>query len=132
MEVQKKQLQVFGYGFAVIFVFIAVRLWLKHGWVVFPSVLAALALVLAGITWRRLEGLVPVYQRWMKVVHGIGLVVTTVILTLVFYLVFGVAGIILRLMRKDLLDRRIEPERRSYWRERTEKEKAKASYLQQF
>ena len=64
--------------------------------------------------WRvnRLQGL---YQRWMIVVKGIGTVVSAVILGLVFYLVFTPVGLFLRLLRKDLLNRKIEPEKESYW-----------------
>ena len=132
MKIKKKQLLVFGYGLAVILTFIGVRLWLKHGWVVFPVILGAVSVVLAGITVIDYQRLIPFYKRWMKVVHLIGTVFTTVILSIVFYLVFGISGLILRLLGKDLLDRKLEPKKESYWGKRKTAPFDKNRYTQQF
>ena len=62
----------------------------------------------------------------------IGAVITTAILSLVFFLVFGLVGIILRLLRKDILSQRIEPDKESYWIRRERVEFKKERYTQQF
>ena len=51
----------------------------------------------------------------MKVAHFIGATITGLILSLMFYVIFGIVGIILRILRKDLLNERLEPEAQSYW-----------------
>jgi hypothetical protein len=132
MDQEKKKLLVFGYGFAAIFTFIGVRLWVKHGGGVVPGTFGLAAFLMLGMTLLKRDWLKIVYVRWMRVTKVIGIVLTTIILTLVFYLVFGLAGIVLRLLKKDLLDQKIEPQRTSYWQERKVFEKEQSSYLQQF
>lgn len=132
MEKEKRNLLVFGYGLVVIGLFFAWRLWAKHGlgpavWIWGTIALAALILTLFN-----LPALKKVYTVWMKGAGVIGHTVTTVVLTLLFYVVFGIAGIVLRLMGKDLLDQRIEPDRVSYWNPRPAKDFDAESYKRQF
>jgi len=51
----------------------------------------------------------------MKVAHFVGNVISSLVLALMFYLVFAPVGIVLRLIGKDLLNRTIEKEKDSYW-----------------
>ncbi|MCK5179498.1 MAG: hypothetical protein KAR32_08195 [Candidatus Omnitrophica bacterium] len=115
MGQEKKQLTVFGYGLAVILSLTSVYLWRHHGWhiahgMLLPCIVAMI--VFTAVNYRSLRSL---YKRWMSVAHFIGSVITAVILSLLFYLVFGIVGIILRLLRKDLLDRKIDRTVHSYW-----------------
>lgn len=64
--------------------------------------------------------------------HFIGSVITGIILSLLFYLVFGVAGIVLRLLRKDLLDQRIDRDNHSYWKSKEQTAFDKNDYARQF
>ena len=63
----------------------------------------------------------PVYRGGMFVADKISWVVTRVVLTAVFVLVFIPYGLVFRLMRKDLLDRYPHPEMDSYWLAREKK-----------
>ena len=131
-KIEKKNLLVFGYGLAVILTFLGWRVWAKHGSVVVPACLgtAAVLFVLAtAICW---ESLIPVYKKWMIGAHFIGRIITNILLTVIFYGVFGVAGLILRILRKDLLDRRLEPDAVSYWNKCPPKAFDKKRYIQQF
>ncbi len=116
MGQEKKQLTVFGYGVAVILFLVSIHFWRHHdGWhvahgVLLPGIVAMI--VFTAVNYRSLRSL---YKRWMSVAHFIGSVITAVILSLLFYLVFGIVGIILRLLRKDLLDRKIDRTVHSYW-----------------
>jgi hypothetical protein len=58
----------------------------------------------------------PVFRAWMGLAFVLGFVMTRVILTAVFALLFVPIGLALRLFGKDLLDRRRDPQARSYWR----------------
>ncbi len=62
----------------------------------------------------------PFFILWMSLAAVMGFIMTRVILSLVFYLIFTPVGLVLRLLRKDLLNRKIEPDRQSYWELRLE------------
>jgi len=72
------------------------------------------------------------YNRWMKAARFIGKIITGLVLSLLFYLVFGFAGILLRLLRKDLLDRKIDRNINSYWIEKDQVSFDKSCYTRQF
>ena len=129
---EQKNLKVFGYGLAVILGVIAYKVWRGHGWVSLHAVLFAGMFALILVTAARYQALKPLYVRWMNVAHGIGAVVTGIVLTFLFYAVFGVAGLILRLMRKDLLDREWAPAAASYWIPKEQATLEKEHYTRQF
>lgn len=132
MEKEKRNLLVFGYGLVVIGMFFAWRLWAKHGFGIGVWIWGAVALTALTLTLFNLPALKKVYTAWMKVAGVIGHTITTVVLTLLFYVVFGIAGVVLRLMGKDLLDQKIEPNRASYWNPRPAKDFDAESYKRQF
>ena len=132
MNPSRKNLLVFGYGLAAILVFVAVRISFKHGFRLSAAVLLILAATILMLTIFKMEWLKIVYVYWMKVAHVIGGVVTTLLLSVIFYLIFGVTGIILRLLKKDPLDQTIEKEKDSYWIKRETSEFSKQRYRQQF
>ena len=71
------------------------------------------------------------YKLWMKVAETMGHIVSWVVLTIFFYFIFGVVGIVLRLLGKDVLDQRIEKEKLSYWKI-CKKQENEESYHRQF
>jgi hypothetical protein len=73
----------------------------------------AILFLLPALAWPRVLG--PVERVWMKFAEAIGLVMTTVILTVAFILVFTPMGILLRLLKKDLLGLRPDPTAQTYW-----------------
>ncbi len=75
------------------------------------------AALLAVTVWQT-ERLRPLYAAWMRGAHAVGQLVSAAILGLLFFLVFTPVGLVLRLLRKDLLDERLEPEKESYWQKR--------------
>jgi len=107
MDKEKINLIVFGYGLAVILGFISFKIWHDHGWVAAHITLFACIFTLIIITMVRYQLLKPLYTQWMKGAHFIGNIITGLILSVLFYFVFGVVGIILRLLKKDLLDQRL-------------------------
>jgi hypothetical protein len=113
---EKKNLQVFGYGLAVIIAFFAIRLGIKHGFSNGKFIAIAIAVLLAVLTFLSLPTIKPFYRLWMKAAHFIGGIVNFVLLSLIFYMFFGAAGIILRILRKDILDERIDKSAKTYWK----------------
>lgn len=129
---ERKNLLVFGYGLAVILSFVGIRLGFKFAWSFWPYFLMGLAIFFVCLTKYRLDLLKLFYTQWMKVAHLIGDLITGVILSLLFFIVFGSVGIVLRIIKKDLLDRSIEPDRKSYWINRNPEKFDKKNYLRQF
>jgi hypothetical protein len=62
-----------------------------------------------------------IWAGWKKFAHAFGVFQTKLILTILYFIVIGIAALIARLMMKDLLDRRMKP-RESHWRIRTQTE----------
>ena len=132
MNKEKRDLLVFGYGLTLICWFVAGRLWFKHGpsWTVWAW--AAAGAVVISLTFFNLPALKKFYTVWMKVAGVIGHVVTTVVLSVLFYVLFGTVGIALRLLGKDILDERMDRSRKSYWVPRPARPFDARLYKQQF
>ncbi len=132
MQPPKKHLKVFGYGLAVICLLISFKLRKWHGPMAVRFILwTASGFLVILTTWKH-ESLLPFYRRWMSVAHIIGRVISAILLTLIFYLIFAAAGILLRILRKDILNERIDPQANSYWIARERHDFNKERYTQQF
>jgi hypothetical protein len=127
-----KNLRVFGYGLAVISAFIGWRIGAKHGIGTASYILFFMSAVLTVMTYVNLAWIKKIYVPWMKVAHFIGNVINVILLSLMFFLVFSVVGILLRLMRKDLLGRSLDQNARSYWIKREIIPFDQKRYTQQF
>ena len=57
----------------------------------------------------------PVYRIWMLLAYFIGGIVSRVILIVLFYFVLTPTGLVLRLFGKDILDKKFNNNRESYW-----------------
>ena len=71
------------------------------------------------------------YKLWMKLADGLGFIMTRVILITLFYLVITPISLILKLTKKDLLNLKLEPNKKSYWLKKSSK-LDKASLLKQY
>ncbi len=132
MDKQKKNLLVFGYGLALILLFFAVKIYKTHEMQTIVAVLLVSSFVLFLLTLIKVELLLPFYKKWMIVAYFIGTIVTGVILSTLFYVVFALGGIILRLLGKDLLDRKINGKADSYWIKKEQGEFKKEYCTRQF
>lgn len=74
----------------------------------------------------------PVYILWMKLALMLSWINTRLILLVIFYLIFTPVGLIIRLFKIDLLDKRIEKARDSYWKKGEGKEFLLQGYERQF
>jgi len=132
MEQQQKQLLVFGYGLPAILAVLGLRHWYRYGLDATAGMLLSVAVAVLLITVLNKPLLKVLWTYWMKAMHLIGGTITAVILTALFFTVFAVAGIILRLLRKDLLGLRMSPQARSYWIIRSKSKRGVAGYTEQF
>ena len=60
----------------------------------------------------------PVYVVMMAITLPIGMVVSTALMIVIYYLVLTPIGILMRLFKYDPMHRRFEPEAKTYWIER--------------
>ncbi len=90
-------------------------LFLLRGWDSWP-VPAALSAAFALAALLLPRALAPVERGWMRLAHLLGRVVTTVLLTVVFFLVITPLGLVMRLLGRDPMMLRSGGGRESYWR----------------
>jgi hypothetical protein len=130
LNTDKKALRKFGLTMATVFAVIFLFLIFRHK--VVSSRFLFLSLLFLGAGFVHPASLRLLYIAWMKLAFVLGWMNTRLILTVMFYLVFTPIAIILKVMRKDLLDRKIERERHSYWLKKNPKVFEPRSYERQF
>ncbi len=74
----------------------------------------------------------PVYIVFMKVAHILGWINTRILLGIIYYIIITPIGVIMKVFGKDLLDKRIKPDKGSYWVKREKIEFDKSRYEKQF
>lgn len=87
-------------------------------------------LLLFGIIYPKV--LLPVHKIWMTFAVILGFIMTRVILSVLFYLVVSLIGLIARLTGKDFLNSTIDRKRESYWNKREKVEYTKELTERQF
>ncbi|MBF0276834.1 MAG: sxtJ [SAR324 cluster bacterium] len=116
----KKHKELRNFGILVGTVFLGISLWpLVKGLspIFWLSGLAGV-LIAAAIIWPK--GLSPIYSVWMKIGEGLGWVNTRIILGIFFYGIFTPIGVVMRVLGKDPLMKKPNPEVKSYWSEKKE------------
>jgi uncharacterized protein involved in cysteine biosynthesis len=130
LNFDKKSLRRFGITMGIAFLVITLLILIKHRYSIMPTIIiSAVFFVMAILLPLALK---PVYIVWMSLAFVLGWVNTRLILAVIFYLVFTPVGIILRLLRKDLLERRIEKGKISYWKKKETLKESPLQYERQF
>lgn len=126
LDASRKALRSFGLVVGGVFAAVAgVIVWRSGGtFGTASAIFASLggALILGGVLMPSF--LRPIHRAWMALALALGYVMTRVLLTLVFVLLFIPIGLTLRLLGKDLLDRRLDPHAPTYWKPRDPKQNA--------
>lgn len=65
-----------------------------------------------------------IYRPWMAMAKVLGHINTTIILSLIFYILITPAALVLRLAGKDAMERKLERAASSYWKESGENTKS--------
>ena len=74
----------------------------------------------------------PIYWVWMIFATILGWIMTRVILSLLFYIIFTPIGLILRFFGKQFLELRWDKSKESYWNYRTNEHLQNEDYEKQF
>ncbi len=59
--------------------------------------------------------LLPFYKRWIQVGEFIGSIVAKIIMVIIFYALFTPVSFVLKILKIDLLDKKIDKEASTYW-----------------
>ncbi|PYK96440.1 MAG: hypothetical protein DME19_19725 [Verrucomicrobia bacterium] len=119
------------FGLVVGMVFTLLGVWFRwRGKARYFLLPGAVLVVLGAVAPRALR---LVYIGWMFLAFVLGVVVSSVVLTIFFYLIVAPIGLLARLVGKDFLNRRFDSDANSYWilRDRSSP-KPKPNYEQQF
>jgi len=130
-EVKKKDLRQFGIVLGFVLGLVGAIHFLKGHTNVYPWFLGAAGIaLLLGVFMPWL--LKPVFHGFTRVAHAIGWFNTRVILTLVYYVILTPIGLLMKVFRKDPLDRRVGGDAESYWIKRADLVAVKESLEKQF
>jgi hypothetical protein len=121
----QRELRQFAGLCLVFFGGIAAWMYARHGAGLWPTTLATLAGVLGlpGLAFPTL--LKPIYVGWMVAVFPIGWTVSHVLLGVIFYGFVTPIGVMLRLVGHDPMNRKFDPQAKSYWIEHEPAETAR-------
>ena len=112
-QTEAQRLRKFALVMTVAFAILgSLLLWRGREWAEYLLYVAGFFLVM-GLVAPKLLG--PIERIWMKFARALGVVMTTIILTLTFFLLMTPMGLLLRAMGKDLLGLRGDPEIQTYW-----------------
>ena len=103
------------FGLVFFIVFLIVSLWpLTYGepiriWLVIIS----MVFLILGLMNSKL--LTPLNKLWFKFGMILGAIVTPIVMGLIFFLIVTPIGLIMRIMGKDLLNKKYEKKKETYW-----------------
>jgi hypothetical protein len=95
-------------------------------WLITPGVILFVLGLVAPLSLQK------IYTVWMTLAFALGLIVSTILLTLFFFLVVTPIASAAKLFGKDFLSLRMDPFTKSYWSLRVVTHSEPASYEQQF
>lgn len=130
LNLDKKNLRKFGITMGVVFLVITLLIFIKHRYIaVSVSIISFLFFALALFIPRSLKLL---YSLWMKFAFVLAWINTRLILFILFYLIFTPLGLSMKIFGADLLDRKIDKSRNSYWKKKEKKHFNLSDYERQF
>ena len=127
---EKSDLRKFGITIGLILLIIAGFLFWKEKESFQILLTFGVTLCILGITIPFI--LKPIYWVWMVFATILGWIMTRVILSLLFYIIFTPIGLILRFFGKQFLELRWDQSKESYWNIKTNEHLQKENYEKQF
>lgn len=114
MAMKLKDLRIFGLIWSLIFAF----LFYKGLW--FPTALLPISLwfLIVSIFRPQIFHRLHIYQAWVKFGNILGKINGFIISAILFYGIFIPTALILKLLKKDLLKKKLNPEAKSYFIDR--------------
>ncbi|MFA4889283.1 MAG: SxtJ family membrane protein [Candidatus Omnitrophota bacterium] len=129
-KVDKAALKKFGITMAIAFLAIAILILFRHKHN--PKILFIISAIFLAFGVLAPLLLKPFFVFWMRLALILGWLNTRLILMLMFYLVFTPIGLVLRLFRVDLLERKLNNKKISYWHKKEQAVFNPQEYERQF
>jgi len=130
LDPQRSDLRKFAFVFGGALVVLSTLFWYKgspiYPWLAVPGALVAAIGAIAPQILRAL------YFVWMAIGLVLGTIMTSIILTIVFVVAITPIGLVMRLLGKDPLQRKLDPEASTYWIPKTHLIEDKSRYEKYF
>jgi len=133
INTDKKQIRTFGFGLATILCILpTIHLLLKDegtGYttpLIFYSI-AGLVFILSTFIPITLK---PIYIPIMFFAHCLGWINTRLLLGVLFYFLFTPISLFFKIIRRDILDRKFEPDKKTYWFSKTQEEQTSVESME--
>jgi hypothetical protein len=130
LNLDKKSLRKFGITMAIALLIITFIIFIRHKYSPMPAFIISAIFFISAFTIP--TSLRPIYVIWMKFAFILSWINTRVILFIIFYLIFAPIGLVMKLFRVDLLDKKIDKNKESYWRKKEKMEFNPLNYERQF
>lgn len=114
-SIRKKDLRIFGFIWGFIFSFI---FYINTGYI--ANIFMVLSILIVAIAWLFPKKLTFLYKKWVIVGGYIGKVNSIIILLLLFIFIITPTSLIFKILRKDLLNKKVDLKCKSYWIDREE------------
>ena len=103
------------FGLVFFFVFLVISLWpLMHdGSIRIWSIIIALNFLILGLINSNL--LTPLNKLWFKFGIALGAVIAPIVMTIIFFLAITPIGLLMKILGKDLLNKKINKKKNTYW-----------------
>ncbi len=120
LDVSARAVRRFGLAVGGLLLALAALSAWRHDWTLTPlaTALVGVGSALVGLGVLAPGVLGPVYRVWMTLALALGFVMTRVVLTVAFGVLFVPMGLVFRLIGRDPLRQRPDPEAGSYWIDR--------------
>ena len=108
------EMRKFGFtmGAVIVILFGLLLPWLfEHGFPLWPWIAAGVFWLAAAVAP---ASLAPVHSAWLRIGHALGWINTRIILGLMFYTVFFLVAVLMKLLGKDPMSRKIDKTLDSY------------------
>ena len=126
----KYVLKKFGVSSGIAFLLITLLISKRSSGNIWPTFLLSFIFYVSALIKPSL--LRPVYAVFMKVGFIITWIVSRVVLFVIFYFLFTPMGLIIKLLRIDLLDNKIDKHKESYWKKKEKDTLGLSGYEKQF
>lgn len=130
LNLDRNNLKKFGITMGIAFMVITLLVLIRHRHSILPtSIISAIFFIVAFTMSNMLK---PIYIIWMRLAFILAWVNTRLILFIVFYLVLTPIGLVMKLFGADLLERKIDKNKDTYWIKKEKKEFSRLDYERQF
>jgi len=126
----KYVLKKFGVSSGIAFLLITLLISKRSSGNIWPTFLLSFIFYVSALIKPSL--LRPVYAVFMKVGFIITWIASRVVLFVIFYFLFTPMGLIIKLLRIDLLDNKIDKHKESYWKKKEKDTLGLSGYEKQF